>query len=67
MQKVRRVLLPRLLEQPGAARAVDRAQRRRELGRPGDDAQVGLVDAAELVRVGVDVNQGLLRARRLEQ
>ena len=56
------------------ARAARRGARRRPgaapprtAGEPETIAQVGLVDAAELVRVGVDVDQRLLRARRLEQ
>ena len=38
------------------------AQRRRELRQPGDDRQVGLVDAAELRRVRVGVDERLAAA-----
>ena len=43
------------------------AQRARELGQRGSDREVGLVHAAELVRIGMDVDERLPRPRRLEQ
>ena len=65
--EVGEVVGARLLDPGGAMCAVDRRERRRELRRARDDRQLRLVDAAELVRVGVDVDQPLARARRLEQ
>ena len=43
------------------------AQPGRELGEVGDDGQVGLVDASQLARVGMDVHERLARPRHVEQ
>ena len=68
--EVREVVGARRLGPATPARGVDGQQPPqpgRELGQVGDDGQVGLVDASQLARVGMDVHEGLARPRHVEQ
>ena len=68
--EVREVVGARRLGPATPARGLDGQQPPqpgRELGQVGDDGQVGLVDASQLARVGMDVHEGLARPRHVEQ
>ena len=68
--EARQVVGARSFRPAAPARGIEDAEppeRGRELRQRGDDRQLRLVDAAELVRVGMRVDERLARARRVQQ